>query len=944
MSVRVLPPLLIALATAVAAQGQTPRPRVYVGEKACRGCHQQQFDAWRLTHHAQAFAALSEPQARAIAELSGIDENPIKSRVCLGCHTTAYDTETWERDEAFHFEDGVQCERCHGPGSEYMSADVMRDSAKARLAGLLMPVESDCLVCHKEKGSHTAVLGATQPVKPFVFQDALRTIAHPGTSAPAGPSRGEAVDTLPGPKYVGAFACASCHAAQSGSRAYATWRKSAHAAAYAVLATPRASEIARQMGVTGDPQAADRCLACHATGGGEPAGRFMDSFDVAQGVQCESCHGPGSAYMAQAAMLDPVAAADGGLAKVDRTVCARCHTDGIHGHAFDVDSGWSRIDHAAWTDVPRVRYKTPFNLAITRDGRTLFAACEESNSLIVVDVASGTVSAEIPVGVQPHFVLLSQDDARAYVSDRGSDAVSVVDVASRRVVGTIAVGDEPHEMAANADGTSLYVANAGTGDVSVVDLAAGREVKRLAASRGPWGVARAPDGRHVYVTNNLPRLEAFRAPSQSEVTVIETRGSTVEQRLTVPNANLIQGVAFAPSGAFALVTLIRTKNLVPMTRNVQGWIMTNGIGVLWPDGRVDQLLLDDFNDFFADPTDVVFTPDGKYAFVTGGGVQQVAVIDVAKLVQLLGSTSPEDRADVLPNELGSSTAFVVRRIDVGRSPRGMTVSPDGRYLYVADGLDDAISVVDVATLQRTRVLDLGGPREITEARYGQRIFHDARYTFARQFSCHSCHPDGHVDGITYDIEPDGLGVNPVDNRTLRGIFDTAPFKWEGTNPTLQRQCGPRLAAFFTRSDPFTPAQSAALERYIVTIPRPPNRYRTTGGLTASQLRGKAIFEREYDKSGNKLAPTERCVFCHAPPYFTNRNKYNVGTQGPMDTHGVFDVPHLLNIYDSSPYLHDGRAHSLEEIWTLYNQHDLHGRTNDLLKAELEDLIEYLKTL
>jgi YVTN family beta-propeller protein len=392
------------------------------------------------------------------------------------------------------------------------------------------------------------------------------------------------------------------------------------------------------------------------------------------------------------------------------------------------------------------------------------------------------------------------------------------------------------------------------------------------------------------------------------------------------------------------VTLIRTKNLVPMTRNVQGWIMTNGIGVLWPDGRVDQLLLDQFNDFFADPTDVVFSPDGRSAFVTGGGVQQVAVIDVERLLRLLEGATPAERADGLPNDLGASRAFVVRRIGVGESPRGLTVSPDGRYLYVADGLDDAVSVIDVATQQRTRVLALGGPTAITQARYGQRIFHDAQYTYARQFSCHSCHPDGHVDGITYDIEPDGLGVNPVDNRTLRGIFDTAPFKWEGTNPSLKRQCGPRLAAFFTRSDPFTAEQSAALERYIVTIVRPPNRYRTTDALNPAQRRGRALFEREYDKSGNRLAPTQRCVFCHAPPYFTNRNQYDVGTAGPLDTHGVFDVPHLNNVYDGSPYLHDGRAHSLEEIWTLYNPQDRHGRTNDLMKAELEDLIEYLKTL
>ena len=944
MNAKVLPPIIVALAFGLAASNQSTRERVYVGEQICRQCHHQpgrdQFSAWRLTKHAQAFAALSMPQAREIADLSGIDADPPKSPVCLGCHTTAYDTEEWERDETFHFEDGVQCELCHGPGSEYMDADVMRDSARARQAGLRMPQESDCLVCHKEKGSHTAVLGG----KEFDFAAALREIAHAGAGGPLTPTERQTADTLPGPKYIGALACGTCHGAQSGSRAYGTWRMSPHADAYAALGTARAEEIARQMGVSGDPQLSDRCLACHSTGAGEPAGRFTESFDAAQGVQCESCHGPGSEYMPQAVMLDPVAAADAGLFDVDRTICSTCHTQGIHGRDMDIEQAWPEIDHSAWHDVPRIEYKTPLNLALTHDGRRLFVACEASNSLIVLDIASGTVVAEIAVGTEPHFVLLSPDETRAYVSNRGSDNVSVVDVASLRAIGTIAVGDEPHEMATNEAGTTLYVANAGTYDVSVVDLATGSEAKRLAASRGPWGVARSPEGRHIYVTNNLPRYGVFRTPTMSEVTVIETNHSTVSQRFTVPDANLIQGIAFEPAGEFALVTLIRTKNLVPMTRNVQGWIITNGIGVLWNDGRVDQLLLDQFNDFFADPTDVVFSPDGKYAFVTGGGVQQVAMIDVERLLRLLESASPEDRAELLPDHLSASAEFVVTRIGVGRSPRGMAVSPDGRYVYVADGLDDAISVIDVAKRERVRVLDLGGPREITEARYGERIFHDAQYTFARQFSCHSCHPDGHIDGMTYDIEPDGLGVNPVDNRTLRGINDTAPFKWEGTNPTLKRQCGPRLAAFFTRVDPFRPEQSAALDRYIVTIRRPPNRYRTSEELTPAQSRGKELFERLYDKSGNELAPTERCVFCHAPPYFTNRNQYDVGSRSNLDTHGLFDVPHLNNIYDSPPYLHDGRAHSLEEIWTLYNPHDTHGRTNDLTKLELNDLIEYLKTL
>jgi YVTN family beta-propeller protein len=940
-----LPWIVTALAVAGPASGQTRRERVYVGEAVCRQCHHQpgrdQFSVWRLTKHAGAYAALSLPESRQIGELSGIAGDPTRSPVCLGCHTTAYDTEAWERDDTFRFEDGVQCERCHGPGSAYMDPDVMRDSTRARQAGLMRPGEADCLVCHKEKGSHTAVL----QVRAFVFPDALREIAHPGVGGPTDSGReGDAAEPLPGPKYVGALACGTCHGARSGSRAFATWRLSRHAAAYATLGTPRAREVARGMGVTGNPQQADRCLGCHATGGGEPPGRALEGFDAAQGVQCESCHGPGSEYMPQAVMLDPVAAADAGLRAVDRATCSRCHTPGIHGRSFDVEAAWPRIDHSVVETAARVDYKTPFNLAIAGDGRRLFVACEASNSLVVLDVATGAVVAEVSVGVQPHFVLLSQDDTRAYVSNRGSDDVSVVDVPSLSVVATIPVGDEPHEMVTNEAGTLLYVANAGTYDVSVVAVGARREVKRLAASRGPWGVARSPDGRHVYVTNNLPRFGAARTPSNSEVTVISADRAVVERRVTVPDANLVQGVAFAPSGAFALVTLIRTKSLVPMTRTVQGWVMTNGLGVLWDDGRVDQVLLDELNDFFADPTDVVFSRDGAYAFVTGGGVQEVAVIDVGRLRRLLETASREDRLEVLPNHLGASAEFVVRRVGVGRSPRGMAVSPDGRHVYVADALDDAISVIDVATRERVRVLPLNGPQEITHARDGERIFHDARYTFARQFSCHSCHPDGHIDGITYDIEPDGLGVNPVDNRTLRGIYDTGPFKWAGTNPTLQRQCGARLAAFFTRADPFTPQQSAALERYVVTIQRPPNRYRAGEELTPPQRRGKALFERQVDRSGNLLAPTERCAFCHPPPYFTNRNRYDVGTQSPLDTHGVFDVPHLTNVYDSPPYLHDGRAHSLEEIWTLYNPQDRHGRTNDLMKAELNDLIEYLRTL
>jgi YVTN family beta-propeller protein len=122
----------------------------------------------------------------------------------------------------------------------------------------------------------------------------------------------------------------------------------------------------------------------------------------------------------------------------------------------------------------------------------------------------------------------------------------------------------------------------------------------------------------------------------------------------------------------------------------------------------------------------------------------------------------------------------------------------GPVVYVSNKHSKDVTVIDVEKLEVVAAIDLGGPREITRARFGERVFHSARNCFHRQFSCHSCHPDGHVDGLTYNLEASGIGFDPVDNLTLRGIVDTAPFKWIGLNPSLRRQCGARLAVFFTR--------------------------------------------------------------------------------------------------------------------------------------------------
>jgi YVTN family beta-propeller protein len=943
--------------SAPAAYVNSGKEPIYIGSQACGRCHDgpqmgHQLSKWLLTKHAKAYTALSRPEAKEITKLSGITQEPHKAKMCLGCHATASEEEDWERGEDFHLADGLQCEACHGPGSEYAKEEVMRNRELAISNGLIIPDKAEsCNRCHRVKGSHEAVLKK----KPFDVNAAWTEISHPMPPLPSGRKRalaGEpvmATGTNSGPhKFTGVMACVECHQSPERGFQFSKWRQTPHAQAYAILGSSRAYEIAGDAGVTSDPQRSPDCLKCHTTGSGFTADSFLKGFDVTDGVQCESCHGPGSDYAPEAVMLDKAAAHAKGLLPVDSKTCQPCH-EKAHGKPFDYTQAVKDIAHPIKQPLaagpPDPVYKNPLNLALTPNGKELWVACEASASVVVIDTATRQKGCEIPVGGQPNDVAFTPDGKRAFVSNRLDDNVSVVDVSTHKVLSTIEVGDEPHGLLVDKQGRNLYVLNTSIDNISVIDVASLKEIKRLSASRSPWSLAASPDGKLIAVSHALSRLVKDRAPSMSEVTLVNTDDATVNQRVIVPAANLLQGITWHPSGEYALVTLLRTKNLVPMTRINHGWTICNGLGIIWRDGTVDQVLLDQNDLCFPDPNDVCITPDGKYALVTSSSTDRVAVVDLNKLIGMIKAASPQQRQHVLPNHTGKPAEFVIKTIPTQTTPRGITCSADGTTAYVASMLDDSVTLLDLKSLTRTGQVDLGGPAEITKRRRGEKLFHSAKISFRRQFSCSSCHPDGHIDSIVYDIEDDGIGMGPIDNRTLRGINDMAPYKWTGINPDLRRQCGPRLAVFITRIQPFTSAQLDDLHYYLCSIPRPPNRYRKLGqDLTEAQRRGKSMFERARRNDGSMIPVDRRCNSCHPPPLYTDGKVHNVGTKFAYDRAEKFDAPHLLNIYDSAPYLHNGIAWTLEEIWTKYNPYDTHGVTNDMTKDQLNDLVEYLKTL
>jgi hypothetical protein len=409
----------------------------------------------------------------------------------------------------------------------------------------------------------------------------------------------------------------------------------------------------------------------------------------------------------------------------------------------------------------------------------------------------------------------------------------------------------------------------------------------------------------------------------------------------------MENAAFTPTGDLALITMIRPKNLVPSIQVEQGWMMTYGLVVIEPklNGRTIQLLIDEPNAFYSDPFDIVITPDGKKAFISSSGVNTISVVNIDSLRTLIANSTPEQLANY-SNNLGISSRYIVKRIKTGADPKGLALSSDGKLLYAAEQLEDRIAVINTESLETIGTIDLGGPRKITAARQGRRLFNNSGHTFQTQFDCYTCHPDMHEDGLVYNMASKDMGRNLTNTQSLRDIGDTPPYKWNGKNQTVYKQDGMRFSTVLTRTEQFNYKDLDALTAYIITgIPYPPNlQYNPTGELTESQLRGKAIFERTKDTKGLEIPENNRCITCHTPPYYTNLKMTYVKTLALTDDSMLFDTPHLNNIYASPPYLHDGRAASLEEIWTKYGTEDKHGRVNDLSKIQLNELIDYLKSL
>ena len=158
-----------------------------VGAPKCKACHKaktgDQWKIWTESAHAGAFETLADDEALRVATDMGLG-NPQQEEACLKCHATSAilgSTVPVSEKGAYSDSEGVGCESCHGPGSDYRPRKIMADPDAARAAGLVMDNTANaCTSCHNEE---------SPTFKGFDFEQRWAEIAHPVPGGEETPSK-----------------------------------------------------------------------------------------------------------------------------------------------------------------------------------------------------------------------------------------------------------------------------------------------------------------------------------------------------------------------------------------------------------------------------------------------------------------------------------------------------------------------------------------------------------------------------------------------------------------------------------------------------------------------------------------------------------------------------------------------------------------------------------
>jgi cytochrome c peroxidase len=562
-------------------------------------------------------------------------------------------------------------------------------------------------------------------------------------------------------------------------------------------------------------------------------------------------------------------------------------------------------------------HRSPIDVAILGDGRFALVANHTADSISLVDLEGRRVATEKRVGRKPVAIAVAADGRRAAVSNLWSASVTLLHIDGESLVDfrEIHVGNFPRGIVFAPAGDRLFVAVAGEDEVAEIDCAAGKVTRRWSAPREPRQLALSGDGKWL----------AAASSRSAQVRCWNLESGRLHWERDIADAFNLRGLSFSPENDAVICAHVVRRDFPVTKKNIEeGWVTDSRLTrlALKAEGLPNswQIALDTFGLAVGDPAGVAFADRGKTLAVAASGTHELILFDAPAIPWNAG-----DPGDFLDEQFRKDKHL--RRVELGGRPIAVRPRNGGEQLVIANYLLDAVQIVDAKQGTIVRTIALGSPKEPSLARRGETLFHDARRSHNQWFSCHTCHVDGHTCGLTFDTLNDDSYGTPKLTPSLRNVTHTGPWTWHGG----QKDLGAGIAKSMTTTlfgPPPTRDETTAMLAFLETLVPPPRQASDDPAVR----RGKTLF---FDKL--------TCSRCHRGDYYTSSGVYDVKLESPGSPYKLWNPPSLLGVYDRGPFLHDGRANSLDDLLLHHHTSEMFGGPK-LSDNERADLIAFLRSL
>lgn len=547
----------------------------------------------------------------------------------------------------------------------------------------------------------------------------------------------------------------------------------------------------------------------------------------------------------------------------------------------------------------------------------------------------------------------------------------------------------PSDVAAveRGGGVELCVAHRFEGTVVCRDALTGKERIRYEAGREPFALEAAPDGSRLVVANLTAEGRADIAYTMACVRIVDLKTDEVHKIELLNGVSNLKDIAVSPDGTYAFVTGTIGNYQTVTSQVVGGWIVENIFSVVdVPNHQlVDTFYLDDSLRGAPNPWGITLAADGDFLAIALSGSNEIVLMSYERVLEILRSRPVWNRPGYGSYTLNTKADGPVRlplRIRVTLGQAGLRrVAMRGNTVYVPSFFEDSVGRLDVelsppyehyklndykiptapkplrpeedaaetpenAPLRfvelepysplsgveiRRSFARLGPKPVLSQARRGDMLFHSALYCMEHWQSCATCHPDGRVDGLNWDLMNDGVG-NPKNTKSLLLSHETPPAMITGVRADAETAV--RAGVTHILFGKLSEADCEAMDEYLKNLRPAESPHKVGGQLSESAQRGRFLFE----------SPRTGCSDCHPEPYFTDLRLHATGSQDYNESRTRFDTPTLIEVWRTAPYMNNGHYLTVRELLVEGQHGNRDERLGLLTEQELDDLIEYVLSL